>query len=404
MTVMALAFVQVWAVEAVDPEEEAARQVDETMRQVNQARSTWNVERAFCFRVVDATGKPVPEVPVFFMASEFVNGAALWQNLNKKDERAKTDADGYVRFAKRKLGTVTVSLPHNDMPDGLESEKSGNYVFGERGPQSVELIGNFPKPATAPGVDAIFLVHRYRGPHPLWESRSGINGLPVDGQPIGWKPLSPTEWSTPLLGDALARTQPQLILRLWRDPAEKEFSYIEPLDYDPRGIPMYIPANTWLEVVMPIGGLRRIDARNLDPVLHVEAPVDGYVDRLQWKYIAQKTQDSTIGNKALFWLKIGPDPSYYGTAELRIAWKPTRIPQTIQVNATLRIILNPTPGDRLIERSLGRDETWVTNATQEQSQGLCERFPTNGQLLPGIATIPPLELGWPGDAVPEFPK
>ena len=84
MTVMALAFVQVWAVEAVDPEDEAARQVDETMRQVNQARSTWNVERAFCFRVVDATGKPVPEVPVFFMASEFVNGAALWQNLNKK--------------------------------------------------------------------------------------------------------------------------------------------------------------------------------------------------------------------------------------------------------------------------------------------------------------------------------
>ena len=53
MTVMALAFAQVWAVEAVDPEEEAARQVDETMRQVNQARSTWNVERAFCFRVVD---------------------------------------------------------------------------------------------------------------------------------------------------------------------------------------------------------------------------------------------------------------------------------------------------------------------------------------------------------------
>ena len=57
---------------------------------------------------------------------------------------------------------------------------------------------------------------------------------------------------------------------------------------------------------MPIGGLRRIDARSLD-LLHVEAPVDGYVDRVQWKYIAQKTQDSTIGNKALFWLKIGPD-------------------------------------------------------------------------------------------------
>ena len=404
MTVMALAFVQVWAVEAVDPEEEAAQAVEATMREISVAQKAWNVERPFRFRVVDHQGKPIHGITVTLRADEFISGPRLGDRIKSNDERLSTDKEGYVTFSKRIVGKADAFVSDDGLPDGWESKRSGNYHFGLRGPQSIDLNPGVPGPASAPGVDAIFYLYRYRGPHPLWESRSGINGLPVDGQPIGWKPLSPTEWSTPLLGDALARTQPQLILRLWRDPAEKEFSYIEPLDYDPRGIPMYIPANTWLEVVMPIGGLRRIDARNLDPMLHVEAPVDGYVDRLQWKYIAQKTQDSTIGNKALFWLKIGPDPSYYGTAELEIDWKPTRIPKTIQVNATLRIIVNPTPGDRLIERSLGRNETWVTNATQEQSQGLCERFPTNGQLLPGIATIPPLELGWPGDAVPEFPK
>ena len=404
MTVVALAFAQVWAVEAVDPEEEAAQAVEGTMREISVAQKAWNVERPFRFRVVDHQGKPIHGITVTLRADEFISGPRLGDRIRSNDERLSTDAEGYVTFSKRIVGKADAFVSDDGLPDGWESKRSGNYHFGLRGPQSIDLNPGVPGPASAPGVDAIFYLYRYRGPHPLWESRSGINGLPVDGQPIGWKPLSPTEWSTQLLGDALARTQPQLILRLWRDPAETKISFIKPLSYDPKGLQMYIPANTWTEIAMPIGGLQRIDASQLDRVRHVEAPADGYVDRLQWKYVADKEPTGAIENNALFWVKIGSDPSFYGTAEVTISWTTGSAPGQLDVRASARIILNPTPGDRLIERSLGRDETWVTNATQEQSQGLCERFPTNGQLLPGIATIPPLELGWPGDAVPEFPK
>lgn len=392
------------------PEEEAERaRYYASAVAVSQEGERRNAERTIRFRVLDMAGKPVPDVPIYVIAKRF--RTVSWTQgsfFDVIDPKLTTNADGVAIFGPEVVGWVSVSLEPDVFPAGYDADRHESVSFPGRN-DHVQNRG----PRTAPGIDFQFYLHRYRGPHPLWESSGKMHHMPMDGTPVDWcltNPYNPERDARVPVAQGPDATPPDFSVRYWRDPDKPVVVPAKPkMDGSMKtfrdGTP-YVNFNNdavhWFEVTALVGGLRAVDPPDADPARVGEAPVDGYQQRVHWTFNPDDVRDPASGTVATsmaprslwYWWARGSDK---GTVYALVRFSPSQgVDYTEKgpvVTLEARYFLNPVPNDRLIERPIRRKATWITYSTSAQEIAWHREInPTKP--LP-ITAVPALLPQWP---------
>jgi hypothetical protein len=405
-------FIGVLGAEENPPSPDEERERARFLASAEEVSRQWvksNQERTVRFRVVDMAGNPIPDIGITVTAKRY-RAVTLIQGkyFDVINKTIHTGADGTAVFGPEVAGDLYTSISADRLPSGFDVDQLEVYVLPD---DNKHVLNRGPR--TAPGIDFLFYLHRYRGPHPLWESSGKMHHMPLDGTPVDWcltNPYNPERDARVPVAQGPDATQPDFSVRYWRDPAKPVVVPAKP-DFDGSvqtfrdGTP-YVYFNNdavhWFEVTALVGGLRAVDPPDADPARVGEAPVDGYQQRVHWTFNPDDVRDPASGTVATsmaprslwYWWARGSDK---GTVYALVRFSPSQgVDYTEKgpvVTLEARYFLNPVPNDRLIERPIRRKATWITYSTSAQEIAWHREInPTKP--LP-ITAIPALLPQWP---------
>ena len=367
--------------EAEDQERVRAR-----LAELTKAQAALNRERSFTVQVRDEAGQPVPGIQVFTSALRYLAiMRPSGKMLDSESFRIRTDQNGLVTTPRINAARFEISVSINDSAKGYDTMRgfasveflSDGSLLGNHEKLDEELSGDPtapPRPRRAPGIDWIFYIHKFIGPHPLVETKASIDQVPIDGTPWHWPLLHPILHYNRFSRGKNTECEPvaDLRVRTWRDPSLPAMHPDTKGRKNRDGTP-WQNLNTavpwWIELEAIHGGLRLIpDAGdNADPRKTTTAPVDGYADRVVMTRQEQSPHDEFDRQTMWLWWKRGGTTARYALVRLESGFSVEQQSMVVFGGLSARLFMNPTPNDRLIERPLQRAPTWIIDLTREQA-------------------------------------
>ena len=403
-------------------ETEAGNQqrITERLSELTAAQAGLNRERSFTVQVLDEDGKPAQGVELLLTAQKYLRTILPGGKMAESTMvRIKTDQAGLVKTpvvnAARFHLTVSidnsVSIYDDSRFFGSVEFLSDGSIFGGYEKLGIEP-GVPPRQRRAPGIDWILYVHKFIGPHPLVEGTANSYSIPVDGTTRPWPLLHPI-WSSSIhaVDNPEARLSTSDIrVRVWRDPAVPATTPIiapENMPFmakNPDGSQRYQvnpDADWWIELEAVHGGVQTLlvtqDVNNkvLD---RTTAPHDGYADRVVIKkQDLPKALEAPSGHPddriVWLWWSWGGPQARFALIRLETRFDLDQKSREVSADISARLFINPTPGDRLIERPWARQPTWITDLTKDQA--LAWLSEPQGDPDPKILRGAPIEIGSP---------
>ena len=367
-------------------EAEEQERVRARLAELTKAQAALNRERSFTVQVRDEAGQPVPGIEIFLSARRYLTVIRpSGKMMDAEPFRIKTDQRGLVKTPLVVAARFAMSVAINDSSPGYDTMKgfasveflSDGSLLGDREQLDEQLSGDPaapPRLRRAPGIDWIFYVHKFIGPHPLVETKASIDQIPIDGTPRHWPLLHPIlNYNRFSRGkDAACVPVADLRIRTWRDQS------LPATIPDPEGglrrdgtpsrfVNMDVP--WWAELEAIHGGLRLLSepCNVADPRTTASAPADGYADRVLLPRHALPANDPHGHYTKWLWWKRGGTHARFALVRLEYGFTIPDREMDVVGWMSARLFINPTPNDRLIERPVQRNPTWITDLKDEQA-------------------------------------
>lgn len=378
------------------------RRYEEAAMALSKAQQANNAERTVTIRVLDYQGLPVANVPLILIGNRY--RAVVLPLLTKFHDvvkvRAVTGSDGKATFGPVVVGDFSIGIEVEGLPNGLDVEGGEEYYVP--GP-NVPVRDRGPR--TAPGVDFQLYVHRFVGPRELClMPMKSLICPPSDGTSVEWPYVS-----TDIMDrDAREILDPGLssdfVVRFWRDPA---VPFLVPSDSQGQvgmdeGSRIAFNAPYWFEIEAKNGGLQEVVPATADPQMAWMAPEDGYRQRVSWVHdpLAERIEGdggslrrASDRKRWFWWVRRGDKGLVFALISFRCSSGVDYRTKLPRILLQAQGIFNPRPGDRLIERPIGRHATWIKGFSGEEAEEWLKQMEP-WQPYPAIP-VPPLQVGWP---------
>ena len=365
--------IEVWAEEESERQEathletpaEYQKRVQTSIRTVTEAQASLNQIRAFTIKVIDQDGRPVAGIRINGYSKKYLRVILpTGKMFDSEDIDAVTDQQGVARTKPLEGGAFHLTLNENKLPEKYDGRDSVDFVGAN--PDLTGRADKTDRSRLVPGIDWIFYIHRFIGPKPLVKYSSSTNVLPTDATEFPWAVIHPIYSFDRWAKSKEREVEPfaDFRIRFWRNPQAPWTTE------DPNTITMMNGKESrlvnalepwWVELEVVRGGLQLVDPPAAPPELTTTAPAAGYADHVVFASDGSESMEEQARQRWYWWRRSG-NPTRYALVAFKLKWvQDYDDPFRVDVKMSATMFINPAPDDRLIERPISRNPTWITD-------------------------------------------